>query len=272
MKQRIISGILFGSIMIIMVFGGQYTFMLLMLLVCFLSLREYHRIHNQNRPGENLFACIGTFLAGVLLWFLFLNQNFINWKTQIISILMALSLAVILYALLRLSGTKTTSSKGMTGLIRGIVYLVPPVVLFTYVGNFAGEYSPKTILFLLLLVWVNDSAAYFVGSQFGRHKLSPNISPNKTWEGFFGGLFFTMIIGLCIASYLTPFSSLDGLYMGGLASIFGPVGDLFESQYKRNVGIKDSGNLIPGHGGALDRFDALFFVVPVCAIYLTYLK
>lgn len=132
---------------------------------------------------------------------------------------------------------------------------------FSSDGNFTLE-----IFFLFVLIWSSDSFAYFTGKFLGKHKMAPKISPKKTWEGFAGGVFFTIILGYFIEMY---YPDLRGNYMivGLLVSVFGPLGDLVESQLKRTFGVKDSGNIIPGHGGILDRLDSFIICVPVVYLY-----
>lgn len=132
---------------------------------------------------------------------------------------------------------------------------------FSSDGNFTLE-----IFFLFVLIWSSDSFAYFTGKFFGKHKMAPKISPKKTWEGFAGGVFFTIILGYFIEM---NYPDLRGNFMivGLLVSVFGPLGDLVESQLKRTFGVKDSGNIIPGHGGILDRLDSFIICVPVVYLY-----
>ena len=119
---------------------------------------------------------------------------------------------------------------------------------------------------LFVLIWSSDSFAYFSGRLFGKHKMAPKISPKKTWEGFAGGVVLTLILGFFIENY---FPELRGNWMvvGFLVATFAPLGDLVESQLKRSFGVKDSGNIIPGHGGVLDRLDSFIICVPVIYLY-----
>ena len=128
-------------------------------------------------------------------------------------------------------------------------------------GTFTWE-----VFMLFVLIWSSDSFAYFTGRLFGKHKMAPKISPKKTWEGFAGGVFFTLILGYFIEQ---KFQELRGNWMviGFLVSVFAPIGDLVESQLKRTFGVKDSGNIIPGHGGVLDRLDSFIIAAPVVYLY-----
>jgi phosphatidate cytidylyltransferase len=130
----------------------------------------------------------------------------------------------------------------------------------------SGTQGPLLLLFALVIIWVGDTAAYFVGRSIGKHALAPHLSPKKTWEGTVASFFGSLIVALVFARYMTvPLPHL--LAMAGLGNVAGQVGDLLESAYKRSAGIKDSGSLLPGHGGVLDRIDALILAIPVVWYY-----
>jgi phosphatidate cytidylyltransferase len=120
----------------------------------------------------------------------------------------------------------------------------------------------------VLIVACDDIGAYFSGTRFGRHKMAPSISPAKSWEGFGGGIVTALAAGLLFASLLDEMTVTTGLALGSIAGLLAPVGDLVESQVKRELGIKDSGRLLPGHGGMLDRLDAIIFCCPALSLYL----
>jgi phosphatidate cytidylyltransferase len=125
------------------------------------------------------------------------------------------------------------------------------------------------IFFLFLVTWANDTAAYYVGTFLGRHQMAPRISPKKTWEGAVGGLLGSVAAAFaCRAWFLDSLSAADAAALGLLAGIAAPLGDLCESMLKRSAGVKDSGGIIPGHGGLLDRVDSLIFTTPVLYYYL----
>ncbi|WEK69052.1 MAG: phosphatidate cytidylyltransferase [Candidatus Chryseobacterium colombiense] len=127
------------------------------------------------------------------------------------------------------------------------------------------------VLFLFILIWSSDTFAYLTGKFFGKHKMAPKISPKKTWEGYIGGVVLTLVLSYFIEQY---HSDLRGNWMivGFLVAAFAPLGDLVESQLKRNFGVKDSGNIIPGHGGVLDRLDSFLICVPVVYLYFILAK
>ena len=167
-------------------------------------------------------------------------------------------------------------------LIFSHLYISIPLLLFTlipYSKGFYKQYNEMLPIMLMVLVWSSDSWAYVSGKLFGKHKLAPSISPGKTWEGLIGGTILTGITGYLFVAYLLEpnggfignntfhtFYPLKGLLLGIFISIFGTLGDLFESSLKRKAGVKDSGNVLPGHGGMLDRFDAFLFAVVVFSI------
>lgn len=155
------------------------------------------------------------------------------------------------------------------------LYLGVPLCMFVALtGIFC--FSPWILVCALAMIWINDTGAYIVGSLFGRHKMFPSLSPKKSWEGFLGGLAFNIgfafIVFYCFnLRSFTLFSNVEGwIYLGICISVLATLGDLFESMLKRSLSIKDFGNIIPGHGGILDRIDSLLFVVPgaVLASYI----
>jgi phosphatidate cytidylyltransferase len=129
-------------------------------------------------------------------------------------------------------------------------------------------FSPKMLLLVFVLLWANDTFAYLTGKLLGKHKLFPRISPGKTIEGSLGGLLFTMVGVMVFSHYADWLTMKAAVGMGLIAVVFGTLGDLCESMLKRQAGVKDSGRLIPGHGGILDRFDSVLFAVPFVFVYL----
>lgn len=129
-----------------------------------------------------------------------------------------------------------------------------------------------TVIALFVAIWTCDSAAYFAGRAFGRHKLFERVSPNKTWEGAIAGFIFAIGTFLLAREVVLPYLSLSGaIVCGAIVGVFGQIGDLAESLLKRDAGVKDSSSLIPGHGGVLDRFDSLLFVSPLVFLYLDFI-
>lgn len=155
-------------------------------------------------------------------------------------------------------------------LIFTVVYLALPFGFALGLPKFSTLDTEKTftleVFMLFVLIWSSDTFAYLTGKFFGKHKMAPKISPKKTWEGFAGGVVLTLVLGFFVEQY---FPELRGNWMivGLLVSIFAPLGDLVESQLKRSFAVKDSGNIIPGHGGVLDRLDSFIICAPVIYLY-----
>ncbi len=153
--------------------------------------------------------------------------------------------------------------------LAGLFYIgLPIALLFSIATVGSSYYHPNRVFGLLLLVWSNDTVAYFVGSKLGRTKLFERISPKKTWEGTIGGGIGAVLMAWCLSFVFPDFSTPQWLALGVVAAVFGTLGDLVESMLKRSVGVKDSGNLLPGHGGLLDRFDAFIFMIPFAWLVL----
>ncbi|MDB5233395.1 MAG: hypothetical protein JWR44_388 [Hymenobacter sp.] len=154
----------------------------------------------------------------------------------------------------------------------GIFYVSVPMALLQVLActqRYTQDllhYDYRRIFALLFLIWASDIGAYAAGKTFGKHKMAPSISPGKTWEGWAGGFLFTLIIGWALGYLLPDMPLTHRLVAAGVVAIFAPLGDLAESMLKRSVGVKDSGSIMPGHGGLLDRFDAFLLVLPVLAL------
>jgi len=147
-------------------------------------------------------------------------------------------------------------------------YIILPFVIITKIPFGKVGYNPKIIIGIFILIWTNDTFAYLVGKSIGRNKLFERISPKKTIEGFIGGFVFTVVAGIIIAKYLLNTSNLT-IWIGTaiLVSIFATLGDLIQSRFKRIAGVKDSGKIMPGHGGILDRLDSMIFVAPFVFLF-----
>lgn len=151
-----------------------------------------------------------------------------------------------------------------------MVYVAGALATLPYIYYLFG--SAKMILGIFIMIWMNDTGAYIVGCTIGKHRLCERLSPKKSWEGFWGGFIFAIGVAAALKGiwpgWFGDMSMLETLGLGAVVSVFGTWGDLFESMLKRSSGVKDSGHLIPGHGGILDRIDSLLFVAPASLLYL----
>ena len=154
--------------------------------------------------------------------------------------------------------------------ILSLFWLAVPLAVFFGLGwmDRGVTYRPFIPLTVIGLVWINDTFAFLTGRLLGRHPMTPVLSPGKTWEGFFGGVLFTLLGGWIISRLSGRYSLTEWMILAGAVSIFGFLGDLFESKLKRTMGVKNMGKLLPGHGGVLDRFDSLLFTAPVVLLLI----
>lgn len=153
------------------------------------------------------------------------------------------------------------------------VYCAGSFSILNFIGAEPGtpgvmSYTPLFIMAIFIFVWLDDTGAYLVGSLIGKHKLFERISPKKSWEGFFGGLILALASSQAFAWFATEINRMNWLGLAATVVLFGTWGDLIESLLKRTLGVKDSGNVLPGHGGMLDRFDSVMLAVPASYIYI----
>lgn len=151
------------------------------------------------------------------------------------------------------------------------IYILLPLALALNIAYCKGFWQPRYLLALFFFLWANDTFAYLTGMAIGKHKLLERLSPKKTIEGFFGGLVGTLAIGFAISQLWQELSLEGWLGYAAVVSVFGTLGDLLESALKRAAGVKDAGNLIPGHGGILDRLDSFLFAAPITYFYLYFI-
>lgn len=153
-------------------------------------------------------------------------------------------------------------------LICGLIYIILPISTTNLIIQYNSEFQPLLLLSVFILAWCNDTFAYLTGVKFGKHRLFERHSPKKSWEGFVGGFLFTIIAGIVISKFSNIFAIWHWVAISIIVSTVGTLGDLVESMFKRQMGVKDSGKILPGHGGILDRFDILFIVLPIVWVYL----
>lgn len=182
----------------------------------------------------------------------------------------ALTFLLLIEAFSERSGILQNSAITFTG----FVYVAVPFGLLHFIVHPGYPNYPvfnsNILIGVFLIVWVYDSMAYMTGSRLGKHKINKKISPNKSWEGFIGGAIFASLMGMLNSVMFPQPSLVEWLVISFLVIIFGTLGDLFESIIKRRLKVKDSGTMLPGHGGLLDRFDSLLFVIPVIYVWLSF--
>jgi phosphatidate cytidylyltransferase len=152
--------------------------------------------------------------------------------------------------------------------ILGIIYVALPFSLLNYINWNSGIYNYQLVFGIFFIIWSCDAGAYLVGSAIGKHKLFLRVSPGKTWEGSIGGAFLSYLVAYIISGWYTSVSRTDWMILATILVVFGTLGDLVKSIYKRSLNVKDSGTILPGHGGILDRFDSLIMGTPFVFTYL----
>ncbi len=187
-------------------------------------------------------------------------------------ILVVISLFVNLFLIKDLFSEKIIPLFASKRFILTTFYLSSGFVFLILIANYFENYNPNILLGAFILIWVNDSFAYLVGKNFGKQKLFEKISPKKTVEGFLGGLFFSCVTSYFIATFTELLSFSSWLVLSIIISVFGTLGDLIESKFKRQAQVKDSGAIMPGHGGMLDRLDSIIFAAPFIYLFLRILQ
>lgn len=249
---------------------NEYAVLVLFFFINCIGLFEFYQLQKNNFDRLNPVMVIfpGTFYYfSFILLFLFPKQIYI----LVPFIIILMPIVLFLYDLFTLN---FRFSNSFVGIVASFYITVPFTFInfFTLAVSYNKDYNSELILGFFILLWTNDTFAYLTGKFLGKHKLWEKISPNKTWEGFFGGVFFTAIIGFIISLFfISFFTTIDWIIISIIISLFGTLGDLTESMLKRQAGVKDSGNFMPGHGGILDRFDGVLFAVPAVLGYF-YLK
>ncbi len=257
LTKRIISGSIYAIVFLSCVFLSEKTYIALMLIFAGISLWEFSKLVKLKSVIPYILLPIIIFIS--LKYFKVRNLRFL-------AILTLLCLGQLIYYLYKKD--KVYPKIFLDKLDLSIRYIILPFTFLILLPFVQGEYNPMMVVFIIVSIWVNDSFAYLVGKNFGKNKLFERISPKKTIEGFLGGLVFSIISGVVFAEYFHLFSLLSGVVMAVIISVFGTYGDLVESKFKRQANVKDSGNIMPGHGGILDRLDSLFFVAPFIYFYL----
>lgn len=259
MKQRIITGIIGGVAFISLLVLGGWWFALLVAALAFVAYDELLRMAKINRWSAP--AVVGA-IALLLLFISFLQKlQFINVGPFALS-LETLFIAYVLILLFIIVASKNKFTIEQVGpLFIAVFYIGLGFVYFLETRIVEGV---AFVFFVLLVIWATDTGAYFIGSKYGRRKLWPSISPNKSFEGFIGGIATSIVIGFIVNYFFVLFHNLwYMILLIILISIAGQIGDFIESAIKRFYQVKDSGTVLPGHGGVFDRFDSLIFVFPL---------
>lgn len=265
MKTRAITGFFFIIVLIGAVLFGEYIFVPFFVIMAGMCAHEFYRMVSSEsiKPLQTFGILSAVIMAGitglVLLHILPINS-------LLVGILFVFAAYI---ATLFRKTSQPISDVAYT--LFGLLYSAVPFCFFIALGFLKGSYNAYIPLGFLILLWTNDTGAYLAGRSFGRYKLFERISPNKTWEGFIGGVLLAVVVALNLARYFPELASLQWVIVALIIGVFGTLGDLVESMLKRNLGVKDSGNILPGHGGVLDRFDGLLMAAPLAYIFLKFI-
>ena len=262
---RSISGLLYVTLLIVSMYW-QNALLVVLFVFGLLSLAEFIKLIK-----------LKSFIIPAVL-FTFLYFGFWYWCTihtstigtnEAIQILLVITIFVNLFLIKDLFTFKKIPLFESKRYIATTFYLSSGFVFMLLIANYLNAYTPLFLLGSFILVWVNDSFAYITGKNFGKQKLFPSVSPKKTFEGFLGGLFFACVSSYFISTYLeTSLGFNSWLILSIIVSVFGTFGDLIESKFKRQAEVKDSGVIMPGHGGLLDRLDSIIFAAPFIYLFL----
>ena len=273
---RTASALAFGGAFVAAVWFSKWSLGVALALILCVGVVEFYKICRKS--GSEPMGTMGVALSIALFGMAF--TIFYQWGTPFADLSSRIVYGLLLYIMLMLPAVfvcelwrkSSTPLLNIATTIMGVVYVALPMSLLLFIPQLlVGEWSPKALLAYIVIIWANDIFAYLVGVTIGKHRLCERISPKKSWEGFVGG-----VVGAIGIAVLMGYLFDGNLYLWGglglIVALTGVAGDLVESMLKRSAEMKDSGAIIPGHGGVLDRFDALLLSTPFAFIYLIILK
>ena len=268
LTSRVIVALIGIPLIVALCLIGKIPFLIFVLFIGLISFNEYSSMLRSKNSFPN--KLIGFLAVAVLI---------INEYKLIIDYHLLFTLIIIFLLLFELFRNKSSAINNIGSTLLGIFYIgifsASIINLRQFYADSVFTYSQGgyLILSILISIWLCDSAAYFIGSAYGLHKLIPRISPKKSWEGAIAGFIFSVVGVVVSKSFMLEFLSLaDAIIIGIIIGVFGQIGDLVESLIKRDTNVKDSSSIIPGHGGILDRFDSLLFTAPIVYLYLLLIK
>ncbi|MBP5210671.1 MAG: phosphatidate cytidylyltransferase [Bacteroidales bacterium] len=278
MATGLIKRTLAGLLMILIMLGGMLSAYTFSLIVCFalsVILHEYYAM-SPLPSGYKAERFLSVF--SVAASFLMLMSVLEFGLPAKYMLLLFIPYSAVLICLLFNPVEQTDAGHKTEYILFPILYVGVPIMFLPFLMyNSQGEYTWRYFLMVFLLIWMSDIGAYLLGMAFGQKpgskKLYPSVSPKKSWIGVWGGLLFTLAVAVFL--HFTSFVEMSLLHYVAaaiLVVLFGTLGDLFESLIKRHYGVKDSGNIMPGHGGLMDRFDSALFVIPIIVVYLKLLS
>ena len=258
--RRIFSGIIYVLIFISAILFSKESYVLLISLFGLIGIWEFSKMIK----FKNIIAYV---FFGLTLFLMLKKPD--SYEVTVILIITISSSVYLIYQLYSKKEIIFLNDRSKLGItIRYFIFSMCFLVLLPF---YKGNYNPYLVISILVLIWVNDSFAFLVGKNFGKRKLFESVSPKKTIEGFIGGLVFAIIASFIISKYNNDFSILNWGIIAVIVCVIGTIGDLVESKFKRQAKVKDSGTIMPGHGGVLDRLDSLLFAAPFVYLYINFI-
>lgn len=282
--KRAISGAVYIALLLTSIMFSTESFIILFGIFLIIATYEFCNLVKLNKVFSIIFVTLFYSTMALISFYRMETENYISNllketiqltvdTDKLFSALLLITLAIAIKCIVFLFDDTQTISK-LSKYVYLLGYIMLPFIFIIKISFGIKDYNPKIIIGLFILIWTNDTFAYLVGKSIGKHKLFERISPKKTIEGFLGGVVFAALAGFLISKlYIRPnpdFSQKSILIWTIIAlivSIFGTIGDLIESKFKRIAGVKDSGTIMPGHGGVLDRLDSVIFVAPVIFLF-----
>jgi phosphatidate cytidylyltransferase len=264
MKTRAITGFFFIIVMLGSMLLGHYVFGAFYLLLSLVCLHEFYGLNIKSGLQPSRVPGFGNAIFIYSIFALITYQD----KPIYHGLLLLLTLTFSAIFIQELYKNTVAPFSNIAYTIAGLVFVIVPFTFFHALAYLKGSFNFHYPLAFLLMLWANDTGAYLVGRAVGRTKLFERHSPKKTWEGFIGGVIISAGLGYIISIYFAELDWKHWVSVGILISCFGTLGDLVESMFKRSINIKDSGSILPGHGGLLDRFDGFLLAAPVVYTYL----
>ena len=250
---RAIFGLIYAATLLSSTYYSKHTFYVVFFIIMLLCLKEFSKLIKFSKKW--------IFVIAILLFFSFTDYlpGYIIYTFTIISVV----IPFVNYFI-----NEKISKEDISNFFLSTIYIILPFGLLLRIPFSHGSYDATIIIAVFIFIWTNDSFAYIVGKSIGKHKLIERISPNKTIEGFIGGIVATNIMAYIISIYYPNLNMLHWFILANITGLFAVMGDLVESKFKRLANVKDSANVIPGHGGFLDRLDSLILVAPFVYLYL----
>lgn len=263
LSTRAISGAIYISLLILSIYW-QYMLVGLFFVFGMICMAEFKKLIALESKAP--YVVFTVMYLGLSLWCI-IPETDAGFNVAI-KILHVITIFVQLFLVKDLFSEKTIPLFDSKRYILTTFYLTSAFIFLIMIANNGKAFTPLLLLGVFILIWVNDTGAFLVGKNFGKQKLFPSVSPKKTMEGFLGGLFFACVASYFIARFTGTLDFTNWLILSIIASVFGTLGDLIESKFKRQAHVKDSGVIMPGHGGLLDRLDSIIFAAPFLYLFL----